>query len=288
MACFGSAHRPLALAAWTIGDLDRAIGHLESALLADLALDHRPCHAIDAALLAEALDLRRQPGDADRASALWRIAIDEGRRCGMVDRVRGWEAAGERTAGRDVGCRREGRAWLVTVGDRRALVADSVGVRYLTELIARVGVAIPAIELASDHALVHRGAGDDVVLDADAKVAYRRRIEDLRSEVEDAESCADLERASDARVELERFVEELARCTGLAGRSRSFPHNTERARVSVHKAIKRAVRAITEIDQALGREIGARIVTGTTCVFLARAPGPPATVRCPDGTADGA
>ena len=62
VACFGSAHRPLALAAWTIGDLDRAIGHLESALLADLALDHRPCHAIDAALLAEALDLRRQPG----------------------------------------------------------------------------------------------------------------------------------------------------------------------------------------------------------------------------------
>ena len=91
-----------------------------------------------------------------------------------------------------------------------------------------------------------------------------------------------------ARVELERFVEELARCTGLAGRSRSFPHNTERARVSVHKAIKRAIRAITEIDQALGREIDARIVTGTTCVFLAGAPRPPATVSGPDGPADGA
>ncbi len=283
VACFGSAQRPLALAAWTIGDLDRAIEHLESALLADLALDNRPCHAMDAALLAEALELRGQAGDADRASALWGIAIDEGRRCGMTDRVRGWESAGERASGSDVVCRREGRAWLVTAGDRRALVPDSVGVRYLTELIARVGVAIPSIELASDHVLVDRGSRDDVVLDADAKAAYRRRIEDLHSEVEDAEACADLERASRARVELDRFVEELARCTGLAGRARFFPRDAERARVSVRKAIARAVRVITEIDHALGREIGARVVTGTTCVFLARAPGSPALAR---GTLD--
>ncbi len=68
VACFGSAQRPLALAAWTIGDLDRAIEHLESALLADLVLDNRPCHAMDAGLLAEALELRGQAGDADRAS----------------------------------------------------------------------------------------------------------------------------------------------------------------------------------------------------------------------------
>ena len=279
VACFGSAHRPLALAAWTIGDLDRAIEHLESALLADLALDNRPCHAIDAASLAEVLDLRRQPGDADRARALWMIAIDEGRRCGMADRVRGWEQAGERAAGSDVACRRQGRAWLVTAGERSALVPDSVGLRYLTELIARAGVAIPSIELASVHAIVRRGGGDDLVLDADAKAAYRRRIEDLRSEVDDAEACADLERASQARVELDRFVEELARCTGLAGRVRSFPHDAERARVSVRKAIKRAIRAITEIDYALGREIGARVVTGTTCVFLAGPPGSPVTAR---------
>ena len=283
VACFGSAQRPLALAAWTIGDLDRAIQHLESALLADLALDNRPCHAMDAALLAEVLELRGQSGDADRASALWRIAIDEGRRCGMTDRVRGWESAGERASGSDLVCRREGRAWLVTAGDRRALVPDSVGVRYLTELIARVGVAIPSIELASDHVLVDRGSRDDVVLDADAKVAYRRRIEDLHSEVEDAEACADLERGSRARVELDRFVEELARCTGLAGRARFFPRDAERARVSVRKAIACAVRVITEIDHALGREIGARVVTGTTCVFLARAPGSPALAR---GTLD--
>jgi hypothetical protein len=110
------------------------------------------------------------------------------------------------------------------------------------------------------------------VLDADAKAAYRRRIEELRSELADAEECADLERAARAREELDRFLEELARCTGFAGRARSFTHNAERARVSVHKAIKRAVSAIAEIDPAIGRAVGDRVVTGSTCVFLATAP----------------
>ena len=226
----------------------------------------------------------RQPGDADRASALWRIAIDEGRRCGMTDRVRGWESAGERASAE--------RRRLSTRGPRlaghrrrspcarprqrgRALPDRADRPRRRRDPVDRAGERPRAGATAA--------AGDDVVLDADAKAAYRRRIEDLHSEVEDAEACADLERASRARVELDRFVEELARCTGLAGRARSFPttpngHGSRSARRS------RAVRAITEIDHALGREIGARVVTGTTC----RLPGPrlPVSPALARGTLD--
>jgi hypothetical protein len=272
VACFGSVHRPLALAARTLGDVDGAVGHLEAALVADLALDHRPGHALDAALLAEVLERRGEPGDGDRAVALRRTAIEEGRACGMTDRAAAWQRAAERAANADIACHQEGRVWLVTAGQRRALVPDSVGVRYLTQLIERAGVEISALELASQHALSRQAAGHHPVLDADAKAAYRRRIEELRSELADAEECADLERAARAREELDRFLEELARCTGFAGRARSFTHNAERARVSVHKAIKRAVSAIAEIDPAIGRAVGDRVVTGSTCVFLATAP----------------
>ena len=76
VACFGSAHRPLALAAWTVGELDRAIEHLESVLVADLALGNRPFHAIDAGLLADVLELRGGVGDVERATTLCRLAID--------------------------------------------------------------------------------------------------------------------------------------------------------------------------------------------------------------------
>ncbi len=65
VACFGSAHRPLGLAALTFGDSNLAIEHLEAAVVADLAVGNRPCHAIDRATLADALDRRGGPGDAD-------------------------------------------------------------------------------------------------------------------------------------------------------------------------------------------------------------------------------
>ncbi len=92
------------------------------------------------------------------------------------------------------------------------------------------------------------------------------RIEELQR-VDDADVCADLERAARARVELDQLVAELARATGFAGRGRCFADEAERARVAVRKAIKRAVAMITEVEPILGGEIGSRVVTGTRCVF---------------------
>ena len=70
IACFGSAHRPLGLAALTFGELDVAIDHLEAAVRAELRLGNRPCHAVSCSLLAEALDLRGGDGDLERADDL--------------------------------------------------------------------------------------------------------------------------------------------------------------------------------------------------------------------------
>ena len=50
-----------------MGDLDGAIEHLESAVIADLAIGNGPWHAMDLAALADALDHRNGPGDSVRA-----------------------------------------------------------------------------------------------------------------------------------------------------------------------------------------------------------------------------
>jgi len=140
---------------------------------------------------------------------------------------------------------------------------------YLTELIDRMGVAVPAVELASSHTLTLRGVPAEPVLDERARAEYRARIEEMRCEIDDAEADADIERAARARAELDCFLEGLARATGLDGRSRSFQDDAERARVSVHKAVKRAVARIMESDPEVGHAISARLVTGIRCVFLA-------------------
>ena len=48
---------------------------------------------------------------------------------------------------------------------------------------------------------------------------------------------------------------------------RSFVDDAERARVSVHKAIKRTLAAITAADPVLGRRLEAGVVTGIRCVY---------------------
>ena len=236
VVCYGSTHRPLGLAAWTMGELDTAIEHLEAAVDASLALGNLPSRAIAMASLAGALRERDRPDDLRRAAGLRQAAVDDARRFGMTAWADAWERV-DQPADRTVACRRDGRVWLVRVGQRDAVVPHSVGMGYLTRLIDQMGVEITAVELASDHAVAGRGASPVLLLDSRAKAAYRRQIAELRAEVVDAEDCADLERAGRARLELDQFVEALAQATGLAGRTRAFTDEDERARVSVHKAI---------------------------------------------------
>jgi hypothetical protein len=272
VACFGSSHRPLGLAALAMGDLDGAIAHLESAVVADLAIGSGPWHAMDLAALADALDCRDGPGDRGRATEARQAAIDEARRSEMSGRAAEWErrlVADDGGAALPVVLGRDGRVWQIRIGERAAVVPHTVGMEYLTRLVEHAGVGIAAIELASGHAMSCRGSSPEPVLDSRAKAQYRQRIEELRADVEDAEACSDLERAATARAELDRFVVELARSTGFAGRPRSFADSAERARVSVQKAIKRALVMITEADPMLGREFGSRVFTGMHCIYVA-------------------
>ena len=55
--------------------------------------------------------------------------------------------------------------------------------------------------------------------------------------------------------------------------TRRFGDDAERARVSVRKAIIRALNAVRAADPAVGAELAERIVTGTRCLF-ARRPSP--------------
>jgi hypothetical protein len=267
VACFGSAHRPLGLAAWTVGDLELAIHHLERAATADVGVGNQPCHALDRATLADVLDDRGRPGDAGRAAALRRGAVEDAERFGMAVRAAEWRLrlGPERCGG--VTVRRDGQVWRVALGNRSALVPHSVGMDYLACLIDNAGTEISAVDLVSRHTVRGRTRADQPLLDETAKAHYRRQIEALQQEAADAEACADLERATRARAELNCFVEQLAEATGFAGRGRAFTDEAERARISVQKAIKRALAAIGQCDPELGDHLRRHVTTGARCTY---------------------
>jgi hypothetical protein len=83
------------------------------------------------------------------------------------------------------------------------------------------------------------------VLDARAREEYRRRIEDLRDEIEEAERFGDLGRMGRARTQVQLVARELERAVGLGGRSRVVGSWSERARVNVTRAVKAAIRSIS-------------------------------------------
>lgn len=184
---------------------------------------------------------------------------------------------------------REGDVWTFGFEGRTVRVTDAKGVHYLASLLLNPGVEIHAIDLvamdeggpvsaaggssaarAADAGLEIRAAGDDdtgPVLDAEAKRAYKLRLDELRDELEEAESFNDPERASRAREEIEFLGHELARAVGLRGRDRKTGSNAERARVNVTRALRSVLKRVAEHDATLGRELEATIRTGTFCAF---------------------
>src|SRR5437870_2453176 len=175
--------------------------------------------------------------------------------------------------------RREGEYWSITFEGETLRLKDSKGLRYLAELLANPGREFLALELVtagrvSNGSANARALRDDTgysvrqdpggsgeLLDASARQAYRRRLQELESEIDEAEKHADRERAARARDERDLLAHELTIAIGIGGRARRTPSDAERARVNVTKAIKAALARISDQRPALWRHLANTIRT---------------------------
>ena len=107
----------------------------------------------------------------------------------------------------------------------------------------------------------------DPILDARSKAEYRRRFQELREDLEEAERFDDRDRAAKAQEEINAIAEQLASAVGLGGRDRPTGSEAERARSSVTKRIKESITKISEAIPSLGHHFAARIKTGYFCSY---------------------
>ena len=75
-------------------------------------------------------------------------------------------------------------------------------------------------------------------------------------------------RVVQAEDERDFLIRELSRAVGLSGRARRAGSASERARVSVTRAIRHALSRIRQHDPPLGDHLDRAIRTGTYCVYL--------------------
>ena len=105
------------------------------------------------------------------------------------------------------------------------------------------------------------------LLDAEAKAAYKARLDDLQEEIDEGEAFNDAERAEAARTEREFLIRELARAVGLGGRDRKAASHAERARLNATRAIRSAMVNLTREHKLLGQHLAATIKTGRYCSY---------------------
>jgi len=105
------------------------------------------------------------------------------------------------------------------------------------------------------------------MLDPQARSAYKRRLADLREELQEASAFHDLGRIERIQHEIAFLTHELAAAVGLNGCSRRAAAPAERARVNVAKGIKAAVSKIAKHSPTLERYLTTTIKTGLFCSF---------------------
>jgi predicted ATPase len=302
---YGRVNDPLIVAMSVLGggDRDRAARLMAGYRVADLPGSHDPEPWIFAAWLFAELGPdesrqqvyeRRRPragtgavvggaaafqGPVDLylgllAAALGRPGVAAGHfRAGLAFAERLGAPAWVRKAGELLGAgnefRLDGAVWHLRYAGRTASVPDGKGMHDLALLLGAPGRSVPVGELIGQ---VVPATGADDVLDATARAAYKARLTDLETEIDEADAAGDLGRAERARTEREFLIHELAAATGLGGRARRLGDETEKARKTVTARIRHTIGRIARVHPELGEHLETSIRTGTQCSYQPSGP----------------
>ncbi len=180
--------------------------------------------------------------------------------------------------------RRDGDYWTISYAGQVVRLRHVKGLSCLAYLLGHPEAEVHASSLASAAAndspiaaggpevvVVDGGGGwmSDAgpVLDTQAKSEYKRRILELREELEEARQMNDLGRVAQAEEALNFITAELSRALGLHGRDRRLSSPSERARLNVTKAIKGVLGKIADHHRVLGKHLVATVKTGTFCSY---------------------
>ena len=285
----GSASRALGILAVGLSRSGDAERHFAFAIDHNERMGARLWTTDSQVRFARMLLTRDAPGDRERAHTLLDDALRTCRNLGLVrlereirelrPEIEDVDAQARPLPRTSATFRREGEYWSIVFDDDAFRLKDSKGLRHLSVLLAVPGREIHALELVSaieGHARARMPSGADLrpgagdagnVLDERAKAEYAHRLQELESELAEAEEWHDPERASRLREEIDFLASELGAAVGLGGRDRRAASNAERARVNVTRAIKAALERIGEHSSGLARHLATTVRTGTFCSY---------------------
>ena len=156
--------------------------------------------------------------------------------------------------------------WFVGRGSEESAIPARRGFEHLYALLEQPGTEVPALRLAGGAETVEQ-AGLGEVVDAQALAAYRRRLAEIDSELDEADARGDAAQGAELTAERDALLAEVSAATGLGGRPRTSGSGAERARVTVRKAIATALDAIHGADPVVARHLTTHVRTGLRCCY---------------------
>ena len=183
--------------------------------------------------------------------------------------------------------RLEGDYWTVWYQGTVLRLKDSTGARYLScllrhphkdvhvfdlvDLIANRAAhstgARAAAVLAETGMHVTRAGDAATVFDSKARAAYKRRLADLRSELEEAKDFNDRGRVERLQAEVAFLSRELAAGFGLNRQHPRASSSVDQARVNVTRAIRRVTQKLLSLHRPLGIHLTNTVRTGLFCSY---------------------
>jgi hypothetical protein len=192
----------------------------------------------------------------------------------VLDRLGGSGSSGRAGPARRAELAQAGKWWNASFDGASVRLPDTKGLRYLADLVAHPGAERHALDLVDlvegvDGSGIDRRALGDAgpLLDGGARAAYRRRIEELRADADDAIAAGRLETAEALQDELDQLVRQLARAFGLGGRERPAASAAERARLNVTRALRTAISHLVQALPEAGAALDRRVRTGLYCAY---------------------
>jgi hypothetical protein len=163
--------------------------------------------------------------------------------------------------------------WEIWFEQGEALyVKGSKGLDYIHVLLQSPGRVFSPLELRD--ALAGQGLPISTLgpaADVQAIRDYRRRLAELREDLDIATEHNDIGRTEKIMYEIEALEREISRCVGLGGRLRQNG-DTERARKSVSNAIHRALNQLRSSHATLSRHLNAALKVGNGLSYIPAEP----------------
>jgi predicted ATPase len=183
--------------------------------------------------------------------------------------------------------------WTVGLSGSNITIPAVKGLGYIQRLLQHPGQEFHSLDLVrvsgsvdtsaketADHAALIADPAVKIgelgdsgeMLDPRAIQEYRRRLNELKAELEEVRESDNYNRGVKIEDEIDALEREISRAVGIGGRVRRAGSEAERARLNATRAIKGAVQKIRERHAALADLLEQRIRTGTFCQYVDEPP----------------